>query len=153
MTPERNRSRKPEGNEEQHEDLLLLSKISNEMVQAQKRYFGRGPTQAKSYILDDFLLVVMRGGMTTAESTMLEVGREDMVRSFRQEIEDELAKRMTERMQELTGRTIINHQAQILFNPHIVVEMFFFESDRTDDPAPHGATTSEVQPPSGPLPD
>lgn len=109
-----------------------MSKISNEMVQAQKKFFGRGPTQAKSYLLDDFLLVVMRGGMTTAESTMLEFGKVELVRAFRREFENELAERLVSRMQELTGRVIVNHQAQILFDPHIIVEMFFFEPRAQD---------------------
>lgn len=128
MTPERNRPSKSRRDEEDT-DVLVLSRISNEMVQAQKKYFGRGPTQTKSYLLDDFLLVVMRGGMTTAESTMLEYGREDLVRKFRQEFENELAERLLGRMQELTGRTIINYQSQILFDPHTVVAMFFFEPE------------------------
>lgn len=104
------------------------------MVQAQKKYFGRGPTQAKSYLLDDFLLVVMRGGQTTAETTMIEFGREDLVRGFRQDFENELGERMIDRIEELTGRTIVNHQAQILFDPHIVVEMFFFEPEPSEAP-------------------
>ncbi len=61
----------------------LLARISNEMVRAQKQFFGKGPTEAKSYMLDDFLLIVMRGGLTTAEKTMLEFGKPDQVRQFR----------------------------------------------------------------------
>ena len=122
-------SHKPPTDEPRFPDVLLLSQISNEMVRAQKRYFGRGPTQAKSYLLDDFLLVVMRGGMTTAESTMLEFGREGLVRGFRQEFENALAERLIDRLQELTGRTIVSHQAQILFNPNVVVDLFFFEPE------------------------
>ena len=32
----------------------LLARISNGMVRAQKQFFGKGPTEAKSYMLDDF---------------------------------------------------------------------------------------------------
>src|SRR5687767_11549323 len=31
----------------------LLTQISDEMVRAKKEFFGRGPTKAKSYVLDD----------------------------------------------------------------------------------------------------
>ena len=51
----------------------LLLRISNELVRVQKKFFGKGPTAAKSYMLDDVLIVVMRGGFTTAEQTMLEL--------------------------------------------------------------------------------
>jgi uncharacterized protein YbcI len=37
-------------------------------------FLRHGPTTAKSYIFDDLLLIVMRGGFTTAERTMLEFG-------------------------------------------------------------------------------
>lgn len=36
----------------------LLSRLSNEMVRAQKRFFGKGPTEARSYMLDDMLIIV-----------------------------------------------------------------------------------------------
>ncbi len=63
MTPDRERV-SDEGRDDAASDTpsTLLAQISNEMVRAQKTYFGRGPDKAKSYIIDDFLLIVMRGG-------------------------------------------------------------------------------------------
>jgi len=106
----------------------LLAQISNEMVRAQKTYFGRGPTQAKSYLLDDFLLIVMRGGFLPVERTMLDAGRQDIVRQYRQDFENEMSARLIGKMEELTGRKIVTYQSQVLFDPDIVVEIFFFES-------------------------
>lgn len=111
----------------------LLAQISNEMVRAQKTYFGVGPTQAKSYLLDDFLLIVMRGGFLPVEKTMLEAGKEDVVRQYRQDFENEMSSRLISKMEELTGRTIVTYQSQVLFEPHIVVELFFFEQPASDD--------------------
>ncbi|HVD58262.1 MAG TPA: DUF2294 domain-containing protein [Thermoleophilaceae bacterium] len=110
-----------------HDGEGLLGRISTEMVQLMKQYYGKGPTKAKSYFLDDFLIVVMRGGTTRAEQTMLEADREDTVREFRQQFENEMTGRMTELIEELTGRRVINYQSQILFDPDISVELFFFE--------------------------
>lgn len=108
--------------------LSLLSQISNEMVRAQKKFFGKGPTEAKSYILDDLLIIVMRGGMTTAEKTMLEFGQQDQVRQFRQLFENEMTERLTDMIEELTGRKVLTYQSQVMFEPDIVVEMFVFDS-------------------------
>jgi uncharacterized protein YbcI len=58
----------------------LLSRISTEMVRTQKKYFGKGPTAAKSYMLDDFLIIVMRDCQVVAEKTMIEFGQVDLVR-------------------------------------------------------------------------
>ncbi len=60
----------------------LLARISDEFVRIQKQYWGLGPVKAKSYMMDDLLLIVMRGGLTRAEQTMLDFDEEDLVRSF-----------------------------------------------------------------------
>ncbi len=116
----------------------LLARISNEMVRAQKQFFGKGPTEAKSYILDDLLVIVMRGGMTTAEKTMLEFGHPDQVRQFRQLFENEMTERLTTMMEELTGRKVLTYQSQVMFDPDLVVEMFVFDS--AGDPDERAAT-------------
>jgi uncharacterized protein YbcI len=106
----------------------LLARISNEMVRAQKQFFGKGPSEAKSYMLDDFLLIVMRGGLTTAEKTMLEFGQPDQVRRFRQLFENEMTERLTGMVERLTGRNVLTYQSQIMFDPDLVIEMFVFDN-------------------------
>lgn len=111
----------------------LLSQISNEMVRAQKTYLGRGPVRAKSYLLDDFLLIVMRDGLLPIERTMLDAGKPDTVRQYRQDFENEMTERLIVKMEELTGRKILTYQSQILFDPDIVVEIFFFADSATPE--------------------
>lgn len=108
-------------------DGELLSRISNEMVRAQKDFFGKGPIGAKSYMLDDLLIIVMRGGMTTAERTMLDFGKEDQVRAFRQLFENEMTGRLTEMIERLTHRKVLTYQSQVMFDPDVIVEMFVFD--------------------------
>ena len=104
-----------------------LSEISRAVVTAMKSKFGRGPVSAKSYMIDDFLLVVMRGGLTPAEETLLGRGREDAVREFRQVFENEVAPDLIAMIERMTGRDVVTYQSQILFDPHIVMEVFFFD--------------------------
>ena len=106
----------------------VLSKISTEVVRTLKESFGKGPVKAKSYLLDDFLLVVMRGGATVAEETMLERGHGDLVRQFRQTYQNDMGDSLIAKIEALTGRKVINYQSQVLFDPQIVIEIFFFES-------------------------
>lgn len=116
----------PEGGSER--GGALLSKISNEIVRAFKRYYGKGPTKAKSYMVDDLLFIVLRGGVTVAEETLLEAGKADAVRSFRQTFENEMEARLTGLIEDLTGRRVINYQSQILFDPDMSVEIFVFDA-------------------------
>jgi uncharacterized protein YbcI len=117
----------------------ITARISTEVVRTLKESFGKGPVKAKSYIQDDFLLVVMRGGVTTAEQTMLERGHAQLVRQFRQTYQDEMADVLNAKVEALTGRKVVNFQSQILFDPHIVLEIFFFEPSPDD-----GSTEIEV---------
>src|SRR3954467_1691507 len=114
----------------------VLSKISTEVVRTLKESFGKGPVKAKSYLLDDFLLVVMRGGMTVGEETMLARGHSDLVRQFRQTFQNEMRDILVAKVETLTGRTVVNYQSQVLFDPHIVLEIFFFDGAGADGNGP-----------------
>jgi uncharacterized protein YbcI len=121
-----------------HDDAAdVLARLSNAIVQAQKEFFGKGPERARTYIVDDLVFVVMRGGLTTAEKTMLQFGHPDLVRQFRQLFENEMTARLTGAVEEILGRRVLTYQSQVLFDPNIVIEMFVL-----DAPAP--TTTRET---------
>lgn len=120
----------------------LLSRISNEMVKAQKEFWGKGPEAAKSYMFDDMLFIVMHGGLTAAEKTMLDFGHQDLVRQFRQTFENEMTERLSDMIGELTGRKVLTYQSQILFDPDRVVELFIFDDDANESAR---AATAEGQ--------
>jgi uncharacterized protein YbcI len=82
-------------------------------------------------MMDDLLLIVMRGGMTRAERTMLEFGQHDLVRSIRQTFENEMAQKLTGKIEDLTGRKVLTYQSQVLFDPFVVAELFVFEEAAT----------------------
>jgi uncharacterized protein YbcI len=123
-----------------NDEQSLTARISTEVVRTLKETFGKGPVKAKSYVLDDFLLVVMRGGMTVAEETMLARGHGDLVRQFRQTYQNEIGDVLIAKVEALTGRNVATYQSQVLFDPHIMMEIFFFE-----DGAPDGAGPAEVE--------
>jgi uncharacterized protein YbcI len=106
------------------------------MVKALKGFYGRGPTKAKSYLIDDLLFVVMRGGITEAEQTLLDAGEADAVRAFRQHFEDVMGERLIGTVEQLTERKVVTYQSQVLFDPHTIIEIFLFEE-------PFGRTTIE----------
>jgi uncharacterized protein YbcI len=114
----------------------LLASISREMVKAMKGFYGRGPTKAKSYLIDDLLFVVMRGGITEAEQTLLDAGEGDAVRAFRQHFENVMGERLIGTVEQLTERKVVTYQSQVLFDPHTIIEIFLFEK-------PFGRTTIE----------
>ena len=109
------------------ERQALLREISTKMAAIQKNAFGKGPEGAKSYLFDDLLLIVMREGLTVAEKTMLGFGRQDLVREFRQQFENEMTSRIVGMVEEMTGRKVLTYQSQIMFDPDVIVELFVFD--------------------------
>jgi uncharacterized protein YbcI len=71
---------------------------------------------------------VRRAGLTPAAPTMLEFGRQDLVREFRQQFENEMTKRIIDMIEELTERKVLTYQSQVMFDPDVVVEMFVFDN-------------------------
>ena len=115
----------------------LRAAISREMVKALKTYYGKGPTKAKSYLFDDLLFVVMRGGMAPAEKTLLEAGHSDEVRTFRQRFENVIGDRLVGTIEQLTERKVLTYQSQVLFDPFVVIEIFVFDQ-------PHDSSAIEA---------
>jgi uncharacterized protein YbcI len=107
--------------------ISLNAAISRGIVAAMKKFFGKGPDSAKSYLVDDLLFVVMRGGVLTAEDTMIEAGQYDLVRQFRLRFEEEMSDQLVGMVEEITGRKVLTYQSQILFDPVVAIEMFVFD--------------------------
>ena len=69
-----------------------LAAVTNGLVGLFREYYGRGPTKAKSYLLDDsYLVCVLHETMTTVERTLVDAGRGEMVRSTRLTFQEAMA--------------------------------------------------------------
>lgn len=105
----------------------LRSEISNAMVGLKKRFYGKGPTKAKTYINDNYVLCVLQGGLTRNEETLIEAGEHMLVRQFRLRFQEVMADTATGAIEELTGRTVIGYHSQITFEPHYAFEIFVLD--------------------------
>jgi uncharacterized protein YbcI len=102
----------------------LRAKLANAMVGLMKEYFGRGPTAAKAWLLDDYIFVAMEGGLTRNEETLLAAGREDVVRNYRLTFQEVVGATTVGAVEELTGRRVANYHSQVVFNPTRAFEIF-----------------------------
>ncbi len=48
----------------------IEAEISNAMVRFEKEYMGRGPTEVKTYIIEDMVFVRLKGVLTKAEQQL-----------------------------------------------------------------------------------
>jgi len=96
----------------------LLAAISNRIVQIQREQYGRGPMKAKTYALEDLVVVVMRGtGFTPLEKTILDAGDPDRIVEMRHGFKHMMTKRFTDTIEELTGRKVLAFLSQAHVEP------------------------------------
>jgi uncharacterized protein YbcI len=102
----------------------LRTAVANAMVALKKEYYGRGPDAAKAYVEDDYIFVVLEGGLTRNEETLLADGKEEVVRRYRLEFQASVSETATSAIEELTGRKVIGYHSQIVFHPARAFEIF-----------------------------
>jgi uncharacterized protein YbcI len=109
-----------------------LAAISREMVRLKAEYYGRGASEAKSYLCDDWLFCVLKGGMTTVERTLLRHGDHDLIRQVRLKFQQNMEDSFRGVVSRLTGRTVLTYQSQIVFEPDFTVEIFLLGAQTAD---------------------
>ena len=107
----------------------LRAAIANAMVGLKKQYYGRGPEGAKAFVEDDYIFVVLEGGLTRNEETLLAAGRQDLVRQYRLAFQEVVGDTATGAVEELTGRRVIGYHSQIVFDPARAFEIFVLEPE------------------------
>jgi uncharacterized protein YbcI len=106
-----------------------LAEITNGIVRLFSEYYGRGPTQAKTYILEDrYVVTVLRNTMTTVERTLAEHGETDIVRRVRLTFQEAMASSFKGVVEEVLGRRVEAYHSQILVEPDVGFEFFLLES-------------------------
>jgi uncharacterized protein YbcI len=106
----------------------LLAAISTRIVALLRERYGRGPMRAKTYALDDIIVVVMRGsGFTPLEQTIMDSGEPDRVVAMREDFQRVMAERYRDTIRELTGRNVVAFLSQAHVEPDITIEIFFVD--------------------------
>lgn len=102
----------------------VLTAISDGLVALLKEFYGRGPTQAKSYYQDDLVVCVLRGGFSRVEQTLLEGGRGAVVIQQRLEFQELMRERFEAVIAEATGRQVIGFMSGNQQDPDMMCEVF-----------------------------
>jgi len=106
----------------------LLAAISTSIVGILRDHYGRGPMRAKTYALDDIIVVVMRGaGFTPLEQTIMDSGQPERVVAMREDFQRVMAQRYRATIEALTGRSVLAFLSQAHVEPDITMEIFFVD--------------------------
>lgn len=116
----------------------VLARISTGLVQLHSRHYGKGPTKAKTYIMDDTVVCVLRDGLTTAERTLLETGEDESVHRMRRSFQKAMESKFRRIVENETGRKTIAYMSGVHTDPDLDVEVFLLE------PLPGGDGPSDI---------
>jgi uncharacterized protein YbcI len=109
----------------------LLAAISTSIVKLVREHYGRGPIKAKTYVLDDIIVCVMRGsGFTPLERTTMQSGDVDSserVVAMRENFQRLMSERYQKTIEDLTGRKVLAFLSQAHVEPDITLEVFFID--------------------------
>ena len=104
-----------------------LAQISTGLVQLHSSHYGKGPTKAKTYALDELVVCVLRDGFTTVERTLLEAGDGESVHQMRRSFQLVMEGEFRHVVEEATGRKVVAYMSTIHTDPDLAVELFVLE--------------------------
>jgi uncharacterized protein YbcI len=110
----------------------LLAQVSNTVVGLYKRLYGKGPTKARSYFLDGVVVTVLRGGLTRAETTLIESGRPEVVIRQRYEFQEAVREEFAAAVGEVLGRRVSAFMSTMHHDPDVSIEVFVLDGDGTN---------------------
>jgi uncharacterized protein YbcI len=118
--------------------------ISRRIVALHKEFYGKGPTKAKTYYADDMVLMLMGGGFSRVEETLLAEGRGDAVIRQRMEFQEVMHERFREVIESETGRRVVAFMSGSHQDPDVTSEIFILETTDLFTASPEDASSEEV---------
>ncbi len=95
----------------------IEAEISEAIIRFEKEYLGRGPAETKTHIIDDLVLVRLKGIMTQAEYQLARTGDNPKGRELIKQVRHELLEKgrplLEAVMHDLTGRKTISLHTDI----------------------------------------
>ena len=105
--------------------------ISNAVVHLLRHQAGRGPTQAKTTLTHEFAVVTLRDWLTTAESTLVQSGRAELVLSARAALSENMRREAIASVEQITGREVLAFLSDHEPQSNVAVFAFVYASPAT----------------------
>jgi uncharacterized protein YbcI len=114
----------------------LNAAISTAIVKLHSEFYGKGPTKARTFVVEDVVLTVLQDIFTTVEKTLVEVGKEEQVRDVRMSIQQAMAEHFKAAVERHTGRRVIAFLGEIDVEAEMAIEAFVLETPSEDGGPP-----------------
>jgi uncharacterized protein YbcI len=101
--------------------------ISNGIVRLLSDYTGRGPTQARTTIGDESVMVVLRDTLTKGERRLVEHGEREHVLATRHKVQEMMSQDAIALVETTLHRKVVAFMSSNHLDPDMAVEVFVLE--------------------------
>ena len=108
-------------------EARFLAGIGRGLAELHTEFYGKGPTKAKTYMVNDTVMCILEGGFTTVERTLIEDGNSEAVHEIRRSFQTTMEKPFRDVVERASGRKVIAYMSQIHTSPDLAVELFVLE--------------------------
>lgn len=105
----------------------FLAGIGRGLAELHTEYYGKGPTKARTYMLNDTVICILEGGFTTVERTLIDDGNSEAVHEIRRSFQSTMEKPFKDVVEGASGRKVLAYMSQIHTSPDLAVELFVLE--------------------------
>jgi uncharacterized protein YbcI len=105
----------------------LAAAISRAVVQLFSEHTGRGPTQARTTVDGELVVVILRDGMTQGERTLVRGGKEAEVLRLRRAFQDTMSGDLVAVVERLTERNVQAFMSANHARPDAAAEVFLLD--------------------------
>lgn len=92
-------------------------RIAEAVVQYEREYMGRGPTESKAYLIDDMVLIRLKGVITRAEANLVSrdhTGRgRDLIKETRTELIEKARPELSALIEQTLGIRVVSLHTDI----------------------------------------
>mgnify|MGYP000675223093 CR=1 FL=1 len=107
----------------------LEAEISQTIIRFEKEFMGRGPLETRTYLLDDLVVVRLKGVLTPAERQLAKTAEGvDMVKRLRQTLIAQGREKLCEQIGAITGAKVLGVFTDI--DVQLGERVFVFTMDR-----------------------
>ena len=101
--------------------------ISREIVGLFKKYVGRGPTYARTYVHEDLVVTILHDTMTRGEQTLKEEDQEEKLRELRKIFQGAFREEAVSAIERATGKRVVAFLSDHAVEPDWSAEVFVLE--------------------------
>ncbi|TCP58148.1 uncharacterized protein YbcI [Tumebacillus sp. BK434] len=106
------------------------SDISEAYIKFQREILGRGPQETKTYILNDMVIIRLKGVLTHEEKHLAKTDRgRRLVKEMRQTLRENYSAELEEIISRITGCTVLGSHSDISTKLGERVEIFILDRD------------------------